>query len=241
MGRARAKISPTDQHARRIAVAIAKGRPPPFTPDLELYLESSPHEIFAAFEGAARHMPPAGKDADLAFGYLFLLQGLLERLRYRTDCGYPDAARLIAKFQAEVAARAEAADIDGGMLAYVGGALHESKIPASPELAAVSARLRVNDGEGGPLPADVRAALAGSLEACGGDPFVLVGSLFEIGHAMPGEMRGLWPLAWRSPAHPTPAAPRSCSCSIPIRLSAGRSPERLPRWRLRYRRRSFGG
>ena len=45
---------------------IAKGRPPPLTPDLDLYLESSPHEIFAAFEGAVRHVAPAGKDEALA-------------------------------------------------------------------------------------------------------------------------------------------------------------------------------
>ncbi len=191
MGRARPKVSPTDQHARRIAVAIVKGRPPALTPDLDLYLESSPHEIFAAFEGAVRHMPPAGKDEAFAFGYLFLLQGLLEHLRYRTDRGYADAAGLIADFQAEIAAQAEAGHIDGRMLAYIAGALHQSKIPASPELAAVSARQHVNDDEGGPLPADVRVTLAGFLEACGGDPFVLVGSLVEFGHAMPGEARGV--------------------------------------------------
>src|SRR5262249_24705179 len=109
--------SPTDEFARRIALAIAKGRPPKFSPDLDLYLENFPHEIFAAFKGAASHMPPAGKDESLAFGYLFVLQGLLERLRYRTDRGYADAAELIAKFQAEVAAQAAAGHIDGPMLA----------------------------------------------------------------------------------------------------------------------------
>jgi hypothetical protein len=77
MSRAQPKSSPTDQHARRIGSAIAKGRRPALTPDLDLYLESSPHEIFAALEGVARHMPPAGKDEALALGYLFLLQGLL--------------------------------------------------------------------------------------------------------------------------------------------------------------------
>jgi hypothetical protein len=190
MGSARPKASPTDQHARRIAVAVAKGRPPALTADLDLYFESSPHEIFAAFEGAARHMPPAGEDEALAFGYLFVLQGLLEHLRYRTDRGYADAARLIADFQAEIAAQAEAGHIDRSMLAYVGGALHQSKIPTSPELAAASARQHVNDGEGGPLPEDVRAALAGFLAACDGDPFVLVGSLAEFGHAMSADTRG---------------------------------------------------
>jgi hypothetical protein len=190
MSRAQPKSSPTDQHARRIAAAIAKGRPPAFTPDLDLYLESSPREIFVALEGVARHMPPGGKDETLALGYLFLLQQLLEHLRYRTDRGYADAVRLIADFQADVAARVEAGHIDGHMLAYVGGALHQSRIPASPELSKASARQHVNDREGGPLPDDVHAVLAGLLEACGDDPFALVSSLVEFGHAMPAENRG---------------------------------------------------
>jgi hypothetical protein len=54
MGRARRKASPTDEHAGRIADAIATGHPPTILPDLNLYLESSPQEIFAALEGAAR-------------------------------------------------------------------------------------------------------------------------------------------------------------------------------------------
>ena len=135
MNRAQPKSSPTDQQARSIAAAIAKGRPPALTPELDRYFESSPRDIFVAFEGVARHMPPGGHDETLALGHLFLLQQLLERLRYRTDRGYADAARLIADFQANVAARVEAGQIDGHMLAYVGGALHQSKIPASPELA----------------------------------------------------------------------------------------------------------
>lgn len=190
MSRAQPKSSPTDQHARRIAAAIAKGRPPVSTPDLDLYLESSPHEIFAAFEGATRHMPPAGNDETLAFGYLFLLQKLLEHLRYRTDRGYVNAAALIAEFQAEVAAQVEAGHIDRSMLAFVGGALHQAKIPTSPELAAASAGHPVDGGEGASLPTDIRAALAGLLETCGGDPFALVGSVAEFGHAMPAEARG---------------------------------------------------
>ena len=189
MNRAQPKSSPTDEHARRIARAIAKGGPPPFSADLDRYCESSPREIFAAFTGAARHMPPAGEDEALAMGYLFLLQRLLEHLRYRTDRGYADAAKLIADFQADVVARVEAGHVDARMLAFVGGALHQSKIPASPELAAASAKKPVDQTEGGPLPADVRAALAGILEACHGDPFMAVGSLIESGHAMPAEAR----------------------------------------------------
>ena len=190
MNRAQPKSSPTDEHARRIAQTIAKGRPPPFNAALDRYCESSPREIFAAFAGAARHMPPAGKDEPLAIGYLFLLQRLLEHLRYRTDRGYADAAELIADFQVDVVAQVEAGNVDGCMLAFVGGALHQSKIPASPELTAASAKQPVDQNEDGPLPADVHAALVGILEACDGDPFMIVGALTESGHAMPEEARG---------------------------------------------------
>jgi len=190
MSRAQPKSAPTDEHARRIARAIAKGRPPPFDAALDRYCESSPREIFTAFAGAARHMPPGGEDEPLAIGYLFLLQRLLEHLRYRTDQGYADAAKLIADFQADVVAQVEAGNVDGRMLAFVGGALHQSKIPASPELAAASAKQLDDMNEDGPLPADVHAALAGILEACDGDPFMTVGALTESGHSMPEEARG---------------------------------------------------
>jgi hypothetical protein len=189
MSRTQPKSSPTDEYARRIAQAIAKGRPPPFNAAFDRYCESSPREIFAAFTGAARHMPPAGKDEPLAFGYLFLLQRLLEHLRYRADRGYADAARLIADFQADVAAQVEAGNVDGHMLAFVGGALHQSKIAASPEFAAASTNQLVDRNQDGPLPTDVHAALAGILEACDGDPFLAVGSLIESGHSMPVETR----------------------------------------------------
>jgi hypothetical protein len=76
------------------------------------------------------------------------------------------------------------------MLTFVGGALHQSKIPASPELAAASAKHPVGQNEGGPLPTDIHAALAGILELCDGDPFMVVGSLIETGHAMPADTRG---------------------------------------------------
>ncbi|HEV7602435.1 MAG TPA: hypothetical protein VGO49_19530 [Bradyrhizobium sp.] len=190
MSRTQPNFSPTDEHARRIAQAIAKGRPPPFNDALERYCESSPREIFVAFTGAARHMPPAGQDEPLAIGYLFLLQRLLEHLRYRTDRGYADAAKLIADFQANVIAQVEAGNVDGRMLAFVGGALHQSKIPASPQFAAASTNQLFDRNQDGPLPTDVHAALARILEACDGDPFLAIGSLIESGHAMPAETRG---------------------------------------------------
>ena len=190
MSRAQPKSSPTEEHARRIAQAIAKGQPPPFSAALDRYCESCPREIFVAFAGAARQMPPAGKDEPLAIGYLFLLQRLLEHLRYRTDRGYADAARLIADFQADVVAQVEAGNVDGRMLAFVDGALHQSKIPASAEFAAASAKQLADRNDDRTLPTDVHAALAGVVDACDGDPFLAVGSLIESGHSMPAEARG---------------------------------------------------
>jgi hypothetical protein len=73
------------------------------------------------------------------------------------------------------------------MLAYVGGALHQSKIPASQELAAASPTHHQDDSE--PLPSDVRAALGGLLDACDDDPFAFVSSLAQFGHTLPEEAR----------------------------------------------------
>jgi hypothetical protein len=233
MTRAQPKPSSTDDYARLIARAVAKGRLPPFSDDLDRYCESSPREIFAAFAGAARHMPPAGKDEALGIGYLFLLQRLLEHLRYRTDRGYADAAKLIADFQADVVTRVEAGQVDARMLAFVGGALHQSKIPASPELAAASARYPNNEDEGGPLPTNVRAALGGILEACGGDPFMVVGSLIESSHAMPVETRSSLAGAMALAGMPEARAAAVLFLLDRIRPFAARSLERLIRSPLR--------
>ncbi|MBV9430161.1 MAG: hypothetical protein JO084_20775 [Bradyrhizobiaceae bacterium] len=190
MNRPQPKHSPTDEYARRIARAIGKGKPPPYSDDLDRYCESSSGEIFAAFAGAARHMPPAGKDEALALGYLFLLQRLLEFLRYRTDSGYAEAAKLIAEFQADVAARVEAGEVAATMLAFVGGALHQAKIAASPDFAAATAKHSLDESADEALPGDIQAALGGVLDGCGGDPFLVIGTLLETGHALPAETRG---------------------------------------------------
>src|SRR5262249_61446832 len=124
---------------------------------------------------------------------------LTEHLRYRTDRGYTDAAGLIANFQADVVAQIEAGHIDVRMLPFVGGALHQSKIPAAPELAAVAAKYALHENERAQLPADMHAALAGMFEAWDDDPFTAVGTLMESSHAMPAETRcvlaGALPLA----------------------------------------------
>jgi hypothetical protein len=188
MTRTQPKSSSTDRHAKMVAAAIAKGKWPARASRLEDYFESSPHQIFAALDGVARHMPPSGKDTALALGYLFLLEGLLKHVRYRSDRD-PDARRLIADFQAGVAARVEADGIDGQILAHVARALHRANIPASPKLARVSVKPRVKDDAGGPPPIDSRAALAELVEAGNGDPFALVESLTEFTHVLPVEAR----------------------------------------------------
>jgi hypothetical protein len=182
-----------DDYAEQMARAISKGRPPPFSDDFDHYCGNAPREIFAAFAGAAGHMPPAGKDEALALGYLFVLQRLLEHLRYRTDSGYADAAKLIVDFQTYVIAKVEAGEVDRRMLALVGGALHQSRIPASPELVAASVEYSggEHDGDDAPFPADIGVAVGEIFEACGGDPFMAVNALFETSHAMPPEARGL--------------------------------------------------
>ena len=190
MSRAQPKSSATDGYAKKIAEAIAKGRPPPFSDAFDRYCASYPEEVFAAFAGVARHLPPGGKDEALAVGYLFLLQRLLEHLRYRVDRGYEDAAKLIADFQAEIVAQVDAGNVDGRILALVGGALHQAKIQAAPGFAAASARQAVDGDEDAALPTDIRVALAGIVEACGGDPFLAVGALTESTHSLPTEARG---------------------------------------------------
>jgi hypothetical protein len=178
-----------DHHAKRIARAIAKAGPPPFSPELELFCANSQREIFAALASASRHMPPGGNDATLALGYLFLLERLLEHLRYRTDRGYADAAKLIADFQSDVAARADAGEIDPEMLALVSGALHQAQIPAAPELVAAATRHPPAETETEALPSDIHVAVAGMVEGCGGDPFLLVETLRETGHAVAPDAR----------------------------------------------------
>jgi hypothetical protein len=190
MTRARLKPSPTDDYARKIARAISKGRPPTFGNEIEEYCEGSPREIFAAFAGMARHMPPAGKDEMLALGYLFLLQRLLEHLRFRSDRGFADAAKLIEDFQADVVARGDAGDVDGRVLALVGGALHQSKIPASPAFAEASVRHGAEESEGGMPPGDIREAIGGIVGSCDGDPFTVVEMVTQACHALPEEVRG---------------------------------------------------
>ena len=53
------RLTPTDEHARRIARAFAKGRPPPMTLEFERFCESAPREVFTASrQGRRLPLPP---------------------------------------------------------------------------------------------------------------------------------------------------------------------------------------
>jgi hypothetical protein len=183
MAKVRSKPAGVDEHARTIAKAIAKGRFPQLTPEIDEFLETHATDIFAASEGACRHLPPSGDDEALGFGYLFLLQMLLERVRYQADRGVAGATELIATFQAALVARVKAGELDGTTLAHIGGAMQQAEIAASPELSAISAEL--DQDEEALLPADVALAFDGLIEATGNDPFILVGTFAEAGHTLP--------------------------------------------------------
>lgn len=181
-----AKPADFDHHARILAAGLAKGRLPRPSPELERFLLANSTEIFVAAEGVRRNMPPSGDDETLGIAYLFLLQILLAGLNERVKRGAKDAADLIASFQSDLAARAEAGEIDGTLLAFFGGALQQAGIAASPELIAVSGEL---DDDDEMLPEDIVASLDQILEACDGDPFQMVAGFAEGGHLLPDDAK----------------------------------------------------
>ncbi|GLH78335.1 hypothetical protein SSBR45G_32440 [Bradyrhizobium sp. SSBR45G] len=188
MAKAGAKAADFDFHARSLAAGLAKGRMPRPTPEIERFLLDNSTEIFAAAEGVCRNMPPDGDDEVLGIAYLFLLQILLAGLNQRVRRGAKDAADLIARFQSDLAERAEAGEIDGTLLAYLGGALQQAGIAASPELTAVSAELGGGDGDE-MLPSDIVSTLDEILKACDGDSFQVVFSFAEGGHLLPDDAK----------------------------------------------------
>ncbi|MGJ4948796.1 hypothetical protein [Bradyrhizobium sp. HKCCYLS20291] len=188
MAKSGAKPAGLDDHAKKLAAGFAKGRLPQPTPELERFLLTHSAEIFAAAEGVCRNMPPAGDDEALGIGYLFLLQMLLAGLNERAKRGAKDAADLIARFQADLAAQAKAGEIGGTLLAYLGGALQQAGIAASPELTAASAELGDEDDDD-VLPGDIVSVLDDILEACDGDPFEMVSAFAASGHLMPDDAK----------------------------------------------------
>lgn len=181
-------LSTTDQLAHRAAAAFAKGRSPSSSKALEDYFDRFPLEIFAALDGAVANMPPAGQQQALAYGYLFLLEGLLLHLRYRIDRGYAEASHLVAEFQAAVAGRVREGSLALPMLGLIVGVLQQAGIAAAPALVEASVELG-DQRTSSAVEIDLDVVTKDLVAACGGDPFALVASGAEACHAMPQEAR----------------------------------------------------
>ena len=91
MSGASAHKSRTQRQARRLAADLAKGRMPASTVDLEDYLDRFPDDVFVALDGFVEQVASSGADDAIALGYLYLIQGQLERVRFRSERGYEDA------------------------------------------------------------------------------------------------------------------------------------------------------
>ena len=188
MSGASAHKSRTRRQARRLAADLAKGRMPASTLDLEDYLDRFPDDVFVALDGFVEQVASSGARDAIALGYLYLIQGQLERVRFRSERGYEDAARLIEEFQRAVADLAVTGRVDAQALSMVTSVLHMAGIEASAELHAGVTQFAENVL---PLavPPDVTDAMADMVAECEGDPFQLAGALAEAGHAIPAEAR----------------------------------------------------
>ena len=158
------------------------------TVDLEDYLDRFPDDVFVALDGFVEQVASSGAGDAIALGYLYLIQGQLERVRFRSERGYEDAARLIEEFQRAVADLAVTGRIDAQALSMVTSVLHMAGIEASAELHAGVTQFAENVL---PLaiPPDFTDAMADMVAECEGDPFQLAGALAEAGHAIPAEAR----------------------------------------------------
>lgn len=189
MSRTRNPKSQAKRHARNAASALAKGRLPPQTPELEDFLSSQDKTIFETLDGlVVQAMSQDQGDDDLTPGYLYLLERQLENLRFQTDRGYDAAIGLVAEFQRAVADQASAGRLGGTMLSLVSAALHQAQIPASAELRAV---LQDSIEEPRELQGlgQLSELLDSIVDACEGDPFQIASTLAETAHGMPPELR----------------------------------------------------
>jgi hypothetical protein len=188
MSGASAHKSRIQRQARRLATDLAKGRMPASTVDLEDYLDRFPDDVFVALDGFVEQVASSGAGDAIALGYLYLIQGQLERVRFRSERGYEDAVRLIEEFQRAVTDLAVTGRIDAQALSMVTSVLHMAGIEASAELHAGVTHFAENVL---PLavPPDFTDAMADMVAECEGDPFQLAGALAEAGHAIPAEAR----------------------------------------------------
>ena len=178
-----------DGHARKLARAIAKGRLPRRSAELEDYLMRAPQDLIAAFEGMSRHLGHEGTVEPLGLAYLYLLERLLENLRCRVDDGYSDAAELIDLFQSTIVRQVRGGLVDTSLLEHVGHALHEARIAASEEFAETATQYLAAEGKAGGSSTDLQSIIEGILASAEGDLLALAQGLAALSGSMTVEMR----------------------------------------------------
>src|ERR1041384_1068795 len=128
--------SPAEHYAHKIAGALAKGRRPPRTPDVEEFADDG-EAAFETLDKLIAHLTLEGDGADpLTLGYQYLLQRQLESLRFQKDRGYDLAIGMIENFQRAVTNHATAGRLQGAGLSLVMSTLHQAGIPPSADLKA---------------------------------------------------------------------------------------------------------
>lgn len=189
-GRKQSK-SQAEAWTRKIAAALSKGQLPAMTADFESYLERQPEEIFNTLAVFAERILDQGDTDMLVHGSIQLLGMQLERIRYRSDRGFPEAVKITDAFQKALAELAADGDLDSVALSMLASALHHAGIPASEELR--EAMLHQGDIDGDDIDeteiGDFAAMFGQVADQCEGDPFTFVAMIAQTGHAMPVGMR----------------------------------------------------
>ena len=144
-------------------------------------------------------------------------------MRFRSERGYEDAARLIEEFQRAVADLAVTGRVDAQALSMVTSVLHMAGIEASAELHAGVTQFAENVL---PLaiPPDITDATADMVAECEGDPFQLAGALAEAGHAIPAEARILMAIEQIRSTNAVCGKRPSYICSMASQRCGGPSP-----------------
>ena len=181
-----------ERHARKIGVALAKGRTPPSSRELDAFAQDG-GAVFETLEGLVAHLAAGdGEDSPLVYGYDYLLRSQLQSLRFQQDRGYDVAIGMLENFQRAVAGHTTAGRLRGTALSLVAVALHQAGIVISADLtAAIEDTLddTTEDVPGTADPGILTGLIESIVELCEGNAFLVASSLMETAHGMPLELR----------------------------------------------------
>ena len=181
--------SSTERQARKIGTALAKGRLPAQTRELDALIRDG-EAVFDTLEELVAHLQAGDADGPLAQGYHHLLCGQLESLRFQRDRGYDLATGILENVQRAIATHVSAERLAGEGLSLVLTALHQAAVPPSVELQAAIEKSIATEAMAEPASiSEVAALLSMVVDTCEGDAFRLVDMLAEAGHALPVEPR----------------------------------------------------